>query len=175
MLSALLFLLLQVPALLGESIPTTGAAVPPKHEGPSVAIIFPEHGAVITEVKWTIRLQFSHFHGLSAIVMFGTGQSLNLSPLDTNFAVVITDFENGPYDVSVIMLDTNRNPVGASGETSVSFVVNVSAPVDEGGISGNSAASRFPLRLNSAQRSLSLSLNVLRIAISYSRSVDAKM
>jgi hypothetical protein len=103
-----------------------------------------------------------------------TGQSLNLSPLDTSFAVVITDFENGPYDVSVIMLDSNRNPVGASGEASVTFIVNVSAP-DAGGISGNSAASRLPLRLISVQRSRSLSLNVLRIAISYSRSVDAKM
>ena len=103
-----------------------------------------------------------------------TGQSLNLSPLDTSFAVVITDFENGPYDVSVIMLDSNRNPVGASGEASVTFIVNVSAP-DAGGISGNSAASRLPLRLISVHRSRSLSLNVLRIAISYSRSVDAKM
>ena len=178
LLSALLFLLSQIPALLCESNADESSRVPRKDlstEGPSVMIVFPENGAIMTEEKWTMRLQFSKFEGLSAIVMFGTGQSLNLSPLDTNFAIVITDFENGPYDVSVIMLDSNRNPVGPPGEAFVTFVVNVSAPVGAGSVSETSASTHVPRRLNDAQRSRSLSLNVLRIALSYSRSVDAKM
>jgi len=97
-----------------------------------------------------------------------------LSPLDSSFDIFITDFENGPYDVSVILLDSNRNPVGASGEASVTFIVNVSLPQHDSDLEPFSA-SPLPRRLNAAQQPRSLALNVLRIALSYSRSIDAKM
>jgi hypothetical protein len=160
-------------------------------QAPAVVIAFPENGAVIREQRWSMKLRFSHFQGLSALVMFGTGvsvflsaclsvhvpatgQSLNLSPLDSSFDIVITDFENGPYDVSVILLDSNRNPVGASGEASITFIVNVSLPQHDTDLEPFSA-SPLPRRLNAAQQPRSLALNVLRIALSYSRSIDAKM
>ncbi len=160
----------QIPAILCERNTSDGLHAP--LQLPSVTIVFPAHGQIITEAKWTMRIQFSNFEGLSAIVMFGTGQSLNLSPLDSNFAVVISDFENGPYDVSVIMLDGSRNPVGTSGEASLTFIMNVSAPMDADSTPGAPAASNLPPRLNAFR---SLHLNVLRMALSYSRSVDTNM
>ena len=159
-----------IPAIMCERNTSDGLHVP--HPQPSVTVVFPAHGQIISEAKWTMRIQFSNFEGLSAIVMFGTGQSLNLSPLDSNFAVVISDFENGPYDVSVIMLDGNRNPVGGSGEASLTFVMNVSAPMDADSMPGAPAASNLPPRLNAFR---SLHLNVLRMALSYSRSIDTNM
>jgi hypothetical protein len=175
---ALVFLHSQMPVILGqsnssESLPDT--RMDSVADGPSATIVFPKNGAVISDSKWTMRLQFSGFQGLSAIVMFGTGQSLNLNSLDTNFALIITDFENGPYDCTVIMLDSNRNPVGGAGEASVSFVVNVSAPAEAGDASGSSPTQHLPRRLNAYRDSRSLCLKVLRIALSYSRSIDAKM
>jgi hypothetical protein len=144
-------------------------------DGPTATIIFPQNGAIISESKWTMQLQFSHFQGLSAVVMFGTGQSVNLKSLDSNFALIISDFENGPYQCTVIMLDSDRNPVGGSGEASVYFIVNVTASVETGDLSATSAPSHFPRRLNAYRQSRSLGLKVLRIALSYSRSIDAKM
>ena len=146
--------------------------VSPSQGHPSVTIIFPERGAIISDSKWTMRLQFSQFEGLSAIVMFGTGQSLDLKSLSSSFSLILSDFENGPYDVSVLMLDSNRNPVGSSGEASVSFIMNASVSVD---VLGMSAASHLPHRLSAPRHSRPLALNVLRIALSYSRSIDAKM
>jgi hypothetical protein len=146
-------------------------------EGPSVAITYPNNGAVISESKWVMTLEFCRFQGLSlsAIVMFGTGQSLNLNSLDKHFNVVITDFENGPYDVSVILLDSNRNPLGAFGEARVSFVVNVSDAADAAVTAALPQGSNFPHRLHATPSARALPLNVLRIALSFSRSIDMKM
>ena len=144
-------------------------------QGPTVRIIFPEFGAIISDSKWTMRLEFSNFEGMLAIVMFGTGQSLNLNSLSSSFSLFLTDFENGPYDVSVLMLDSNRNPLGGAGEARVSFSLNASVSADASRLSGMPAASHLPHRLNAPRHSRPLALNVLRIALSYSRSIDAKM